>query len=57
VCDVNSGREGLQVDSGDNSRKIRKKKQRRKTLSFFLLCLYLFFMICFVESGEGNFPP
>ena len=50
MCDVNSGTDGLQVDFEEI------KKQRRKNVIVFLLCTYLCFMMCFVESGEG-IPP
>jgi hypothetical protein len=43
VLDVNSGTEGLQVDCGEVTRKIRNKKQRRKNITVysFSACIYV----------------
>jgi K+-transporting ATPase A subunit len=43
----------LQVNSGDDC----KKKQRRKTLSFNLLCLYLCFLLIILQEVFPLKPP
>jgi hypothetical protein len=57
VCDVNSGTEGLQVDSGDDCKKNQKQKNREgKTLSFRLLCLNLFLSCALLKVVREIFP-
>jgi hypothetical protein len=54
----NSGTERLQVNYGDDCKKNQKEKNREeKKLSFILLCLYMFFMMCFIKNPSGSFPP